>query len=149
MQSEAIGDELLKIDRRGHVLVKRERREALLDEFERCGVSAAEFAAQIGVKYQTFAHWRQKRKNRQQAMVAQAVVPEPAALMAPQSRPKAHWVEAVVEAGGGGHEQAAASEPALKLALPGGASVELFTPGQMKLAAELLKALAAKGQAGC
>ena len=70
MQSETIRDELLKIDRRGHVLVKSERREALLDEFERCGVSAAE--------YQTFAHWRQRRKNRQQAMAVKAAVPVPA-----------------------------------------------------------------------
>lgn len=148
MQSEAIRDELLKVDRRGHVLVKRERREALLDEFERCGVSAAEFAAQIGVKYQTFAHWRQKRKNRRQAMAVQAAAPVPAALMAPQPEVGAHWVEAVVEAGVHG-EQVAAIEPALTLALPGGASMELSTPGQMKLAAELLKALERKGQAGC
>jgi hypothetical protein len=149
MQSEAIRDELLKVDRRGHVLVKRERREALLDEFERCGVSAAEFAAQIGVKYQTFAHWRQKRKNRQQALAVQAAAPVPAALMAPQPEVRPRWMEAVVEAGGGGHERAAASQSALKLELPGGARVELSTPCQMKLAAELLKALAAKGQAGC
>lgn len=149
MQSEAIRDELLKIDRRGHVLVKRERREALLDEFERCGVSAAEFAAQIGVKYQTFVHWQQKRKKRQQTLVAGAVAPVPAALMAPQPGPRPRWVEAVVEAKGGGRVEVDASEPSLKLELPGGASMELSTPGQIKLAAELLKALAAKGQVGC
>jgi hypothetical protein len=147
MQSEAIGDELLKVDRRGHVLVKRERREALLDEFERCGVSAAEFAAQIGVKYQTFAHWRQKRKDRQQALAAEAA--SPAALMVPQPESGPHWVEAVIEAGEGHPEQAGAAGPTLKLELPGGASVELSTLGQMKLAADLLKALAAKGRAGC
>ncbi|XHR26854.1 MAG: IS66 family insertion sequence element accessory protein TnpB [Chthoniobacteraceae bacterium] len=148
MQSEAIRDELLKIDRRGHVLVKRERREALLDEYERCGVSAAEFAAQIGVKYQTFAHWQQKRKNQRQALLVQAAAPVPAALMAPQPGPGLRWVEAEVEAGVQG-EQVMAIVAALKLELPGGASVELSTPGQMKLAAELLKALAAKGQTGC
>ena len=148
MQSEAIRDELLKVDRRGHVLVKRERREALLDEFERCGVSAAEFAAQIGVKYQTFAHWRQKRKNRQQALAVQAAAAEPGALMAAQPGHSPQWVEAVVEAGIHG-EPAMASGVTLKIELPGEASMELSNPGQMKLAAELLKALAAKGQVGC
>ena len=54
MQNEAIRDELLKVDRRGRVRVSAKRREALLDEFERCGVSAAEFSKAIGVRYQTF-----------------------------------------------------------------------------------------------
>jgi hypothetical protein len=140
MQSEAIRDELLKIDRRGHVLVRKERREALLDEYEHCGVSAAEFAAQIGVKYQTFAHWLQKRKRAREIAENESTSRGPAALMAPESAPGLHWMEAVVDREGKGGL-------ALRVALPGGASVEVTSPIQIKLAAELLKAL--EGRAGC
>ena len=65
MQEEAITNELMKVDRRDHVRVSTKRREMILDEFECCGVSAAEFAARIGVKYSTFAHWRQMRSRKQ------------------------------------------------------------------------------------
>jgi transposase len=43
--------------------VPGERREALLDEFERSGVSAMAFAKMAGVNYATFANWRQKRRK--------------------------------------------------------------------------------------
>ena len=137
--------ELLKMDRRGHVRVPRERREALLDEFERCGVSAAEFAAQIGVKYQTFAHWRQRREQKR-ATAGDSVALAPAALMAPESRPGIRWGEAVVEGSDGVESQA---KPMLRIALPGGAHLEIANEGEVKLAAELLRALEARGSLGC
>ncbi|XHR27481.1 MAG: IS66 family insertion sequence element accessory protein TnpB [Chthoniobacteraceae bacterium] len=130
MPEEAITNELLKVDGRGHVLVRKERREALLDEYERCGVSAAEFAAQIGVKYQTFAHWLQKRKKAR----SEAVSGMPAALMVPESGKRPQWMEAVVESG-------SKEGLVLRVALPGGASVDVVSSVQIKLAAELLKAL--------
>lgn len=40
-----------------------EQRKAILDEFERSGLPAAQFAARVGVKYQTFATWVQKRRK--------------------------------------------------------------------------------------
>jgi hypothetical protein len=140
MPEEAITNELLKVDGRGHVLVRKERREALLDEYERCGVSAAEFAAQIGVNYQTFAHWLQKRKRSREKAANEATSRTPAALMAPAAALGPRWMEAVVESGGKGGL-------ALRVALPGGASVEVVSPVQIKLAAELLRAL--EGRAGC
>ena len=145
MQNVPNEGELLKMDRRGHVRVPRERREALLDEFERCGVSAAEFAAQIGVKYQTFAHWRQRRE-RKRATGGDLVALAPAALMAEGSRPGMRWMEAVVEGHGGVESQAT---PMLRIALPGGAHLEIANEGEEKLAAELLKALEAKSHATC
>ena len=48
-----------KTDRLGRLCEPRERREELLDEFERSGLAGAEFATLIGVKYSTFAGWRQ------------------------------------------------------------------------------------------
>jgi hypothetical protein len=137
MQEEAITNELLKVDRRGHVRVSAQRREALLDEFERCGVSAAEFAVQIGVKYTTFAHWRQRRE-RSRAADGEMASPAPVALLSAGAKQATRWVEAVVEASG---DSGAASGPSLKIVLPGGASLEVSQAAQMKLAADLLRAL--------
>jgi len=137
MEEEAITNELMKVDRRGHVRVLAQRREILLDEFERCGVSAAEFAAQIGVKYSTFAHWRQMRE-RKQTKGGDLVSSGPAALFPAGSNSATRWAEAVVEADGSG---SGANRPSLKIALPGGASLDVSQAAQMKLAAELLRAL--------
>ena len=41
-------EQLLKVDVAGRVWTSRERRETLLDEFERGGTSAAQFAALVG-----------------------------------------------------------------------------------------------------
>src|ERR1700743_446561 len=53
----------LRTDTRGRVRVPVERREELLNEFERSGISAMRFAKMVGVNYATFANWRQKRKK--------------------------------------------------------------------------------------
>ncbi len=50
---------LIKTDTLGRLRTSPERREMLLDEFEQSGMSGAEFARLIGIKYQTFAGWRQ------------------------------------------------------------------------------------------
>ncbi|XHR27303.1 MAG: IS66 family insertion sequence element accessory protein TnpB [Chthoniobacteraceae bacterium] len=137
MEEEAITNELMKVDRRGHVRVSAQRREVLLDEFERCGVSAAEFAAQIGVKYSTFAHWRQMRE-RKQTKGGDLVSSGPAALLPAGSNSATRWAEAVVEANGIG---GTARGTSLKIALPGGARLEISETAQMKLTVELLRAL--------
>ena len=143
MQNDSNEGELLKVDKRGYVRVPRERREALLDEFERCGVSAAQFAAHIGVKYNTFAHWRQMREQKR-ATGGNSVALAPAALMQPGSRSAMRWMEAVVESG-----VESESKPALRIALPGGAHLEIASAGDVKLAAELLKALETKVRVAC
>jgi hypothetical protein len=113
----------------------------ILDEFERCGVSAAEFAAQIGVKYSTFAHWRQIR-SRKQTGGRDLVCPASAALLPAGPNSATRWVEAVVEANGSSGMARGAS---LKIALPGGASLEVSQAAQMQLAADLLRALEGRG----
>ena len=66
-------DQNLKQDSRGRVRVSAERREALLDEFERSGLSGVKFAEMVGVKYPTLANWVQKRrKTRAQASATEA-----------------------------------------------------------------------------
>jgi transposase-like protein len=50
-------------DRRGRVSWPKERREELLAEYERSGLSQAAFARREGVRYPTFAHWVQERRR--------------------------------------------------------------------------------------
>lgn len=61
MKQEA--EELLKVDALGRVWTSADRREWLLDEFERSGVAGAEFARIAGIKYSTFATWVQRRRR--------------------------------------------------------------------------------------
>ena len=135
MTNTTVADEVLKTDVLGRVHTPKARREALLEEFERSGVSGQKFAALVGVNYQTFASWVQKRRK--------ARGHYPLAGKKPVARvPEAlRLVEAVIasesikEAGGSG--------VALCLQLPGGARVEVHDARQAALAAELLRALAA------
>jgi hypothetical protein len=54
---------ILKRDVLGRVTISKERREALLDEFERSGLKGLPFARLVGVNYQSFASWIQKRRR--------------------------------------------------------------------------------------
>ena len=60
-----------RTDKRGRVWVSRERREQLLDEFERSRLSAAQFCRLAGVHYATFANWRQKRRRAQKGAIGE------------------------------------------------------------------------------
>ena len=51
-------DHILRKDTRGRVVVKAERRAALLEEFDRSGISGIQFAKMAGVKYTTLEHFR-------------------------------------------------------------------------------------------
>ena len=129
-------EEVFKVDARGRVQTQRARREELLDEFERSGASGQAFAAMVGVKYQTFASWIQKRRR--------ARGQYPATAKAAPSIPTTgtlRLVEAVIdrELPAGRTEIVAGG---LCMHLPGGARVEVHDARQAALAAELLKALA-------
>jgi len=54
---------ILKTDGLGRVRTPLPQREALLDAFERCGLSGMKFAALRGVKDPSFANWVQQRKR--------------------------------------------------------------------------------------
>ncbi len=122
---------LLKTDIRGRVRLPVERQEALLDEYERSGMSGQGFAKWAGIKYTTFANWRQKRRRKRSADT------ELIAPCAPQAQ--SGWVEAVVERSQPVTTGAAAR---LQIHLPGGMRVEASDP---TLAAEFVRALGATG----
>jgi hypothetical protein len=110
------------------VWTPREQRETLLDEFEKSGLSAAQFAAHVGVKYQTFATWVQKRRRvREEANTSERQTPTVPRLET--------WVEATVKGVAGD------SADALVVHLPGGAHVEVNNAAQAKLVVCLLRAL--------
>ncbi len=129
-------EEVFKVDARGRVQTQRARREELLDEFERSGASGQAFAAIVGVKYQTFGSWIQKRR-RARGQYAAAANATPSTKAAGTLR----LLEAVIdrEPPPGRAEIVAGG---LCVHLPGGAHVEVCDARQAILAAELLRALA-------
>lgn len=112
----------------------RERREAMLDEFERSGLPATQFAHAAGIQYQTFACWVQKRRHARDEYADQ-----------PSAAPAALRVLEVVAAAVPDARCApmAAMTPAtaLEVLLPGKAKLLIASTTQVELAAQLLKAL--------
>ena len=126
------GDQkLMATDARGRVRVAVERREALLDEFERSGLSGVKFAQMVGVKYPTFALWVQKRRKARKLEgvgEAQAVT----------------FAEAVLDRGG-----VVVGAGGLVIELPGGARMLIQSPVHLQMAAELLRMIGANERRGC
>jgi len=111
--------QILKTDKLGRVQVPPDRREAILDEFERSGMTGTAFAERYGIKYQAFASWRAKRK---QAKTAASEKSSPFLL-----------VEAAESIGSPGD--------GLEIEWVGGARLRVRTRDEVVLAAELLRAL--------
>jgi len=117
------------MDTRARVRASMEQRRAILTEFERSGVCAAQFAKVTGLKYSTLAGWLQRYRRAK---------PKPA--------PKRlRLLEAVVDPG---PCKERTSGKVVLVHLPGQVRVELSSLAQVPLVSELLKALQT-GQAGC
>jgi transposase-like protein len=133
MTATTTGERLLKTDTRGRVRTPAKRRNALLEEFARSGLSARKFAALVGVRYSTFAHWVQRYRQGGGEVAPVRVVPP-----SPEMEVPVRWMEAIVESS----DAAAPKPPVLCVRLPGGAQMEIEASGQVKLAVQLLRALA-------
>ena len=57
---QSSSEAVIKTDEAGRVRTPAARREGLLEEFDRSGLSGPKFAALAGIKYQTFATWVRK-----------------------------------------------------------------------------------------
>jgi hypothetical protein len=114
---------VLKTDKRGRVRTPPARREQVLDEFERSGLSGKQFAALVGVKYQTLATWASKRRR------ARGLTP------ALKGSPGLRLFEAVVEEDRG-------NKSPLVVELAGGARMQINDVQQATLAGALLRTLA-------
>jgi len=110
------------VDAKGRVRVSKEQRRAILAEFERSGVSGAQFAMRAGLKYSTLAGWLQRYRRGKSK---------------PPSQPM-RLLEAVVEpAGATGH-----GAGVVVLRWEGGAQVEVSDARQIPMVAALIRALA-------
>jgi len=119
---------ILKSDRRGRVRSTAAHRLAVLEQFERSGLSGPVFARVAGIAYQTFASWRHKHKRDAVALRSEV-----------SGGRSVRLVEAVMTS-------PMCLEPAsggsLRINLPGGASMAIAEPMQVALAAQLIQALA-------
>jgi hypothetical protein len=130
MNTTPTNEVVLKQDVLGRVKTPKERREQLLDEFERSGLPGLKFAELAGIKYQTFATWAQKRRRKRG---------DDAAGKLPVAKPSVQWLEAVVAPPPGAVVKAGALF--LVVQLPGGVRVEISDGKQVELAAALVRAL--------
>ena len=120
---------LVAADGRGRVRASREQRRAILEEFERSGVSAAQFAKRTGLKYSTLAGWLQRYRRAKPKRVPRRL----------------RLLEAVVDPS---PSQERIFEHVLRVHLPGQVRIELSSLAQVPLVTELIRALQNR-PAGC
>jgi hypothetical protein len=87
---------MLSQDARGRVLISQERRETLLEEYDRSGMSGVRFAQYIGVKDTTLDHWMRRRRlqrQKEKLLITGGGQTEP-------TRSNGRWIEAVVDKSG-------------------------------------------------
>jgi hypothetical protein len=112
---------VLKQDGLGRVRTPAARREELLEEFARSGLSGARFATLAGVRYQTFMGWVHKQNRRPGRAVSAQRPPRFVEVMAPP---------------------APEPVPPLTIELAAGITLQLHHASQVPLAGELLRNLA-------
>ena len=141
-------EELLKMDARGRVLASRERREALLEEFGKSGMSGAQFARWAGINYKTFCAWQHRRRRAAGQQISKSRGVE----LAESGSVK--LVEAVLGEAAGGHSSKGLGcgrpgSGGLAVDLPGGCRLWLESPAHLAMAAELVVLLAQAGRGRC
>jgi hypothetical protein len=127
--------EIFKRDRMGRVRVPKPRREMLLDEWERSGGSAAQFADYVGIKYSTLASWIQKRRKR--AGLKKSLL-KPGEM--DSSKSNGRWIEAIVEK----NPEPKESGSSLRIYFAAGAYCQISNPREAGLAAEVIGRLGAR-----
>ena len=128
--------EILSQDAQGRVLVSPERRELLLEQYDRSGMSGVKFAQYVGIKYSTLAYWLQsRRRHRQREKLLLKAGADTEA-----GKSNGAWIEAVVEK----DSQPRVPTGALRVCFAGGAYCQISSAAEAALAAELLGRLGAK-----
>ena len=118
------GSEILKVDEVGRVRTPPEKREAMVAEYDRSGMTGAQFARFVGVRYSTLMYWLQKRRK-EAGQSEQMVTPR-------QDHPG--WLEARVEG------EVPKSENVV-VEMGGGVRMLVGNRAQAALAGELLRAM--------
>jgi hypothetical protein len=121
-------DQIVKVDRIGRIKTPRERREALLAEFDRSGMSGQQFAKWAGIKYGTFITWVQKRRRK-----------------GAPGKAEVQWVEAVLEKATAKKSDANPNATVMIVQGAGGVRLELSEEHHVLWAAKLLRHLDVPG----
>ena len=129
-------EHMVRVDCFGRITTTRERREALLAEFDRSGMSGQRFAAWAGIKYPTWASWVQKRRKEE----GRAPLPK----AKPKRKGQVRWLEAVVAKNAPAPECASSGTVGLIVQGPGGVRIEVNDAKQVSLAVQLLRELDGK-----
>jgi transposase len=130
-------DQIVKVDRMGRIKTPRERREALLAEFDHSGMSGQQFAKWAGIKYGTFITWVQKRRGKGAPGQAED---KPAAV---GMKSEVRWVEAVMEKATA--KKSDANATVMIVHGPGEVRLELSEERHVLWAAKLLRHLDVPG----
>lgn len=121
--------QLLKTDRLGRVRTPHDQREAILDAFEASALSGAKFAQVHGIKYQTFATWRQKRRRLHgDCKIKQAATPECLELTLAEVKIQSPLPPAQEE-----------RRKDMRVELPCGVNLFIHDAGQVAMGAELIR----------
>ena len=132
-------DQIVKVDRIGRIKTSRERREALLAEFDRSGMSGQQFAKWAGIKYGTFITWVQKRRRKgAPGQADDKLVPTGA-------KSEVRWVEAVMENATAKKSDANPDSTVMIVQGTGGVRLELSEERHIIWAAKLLRHLDVPG----
>ena len=120
---------IVKRDVLGRVKTPRERREAILEEFDKSGMSGQKFAAWAGIKYTTFANWLQQRRKQRKGEGSSGAEPSDGV----------QWLEAVVTKPRRGRAPANLKAGGLMVHVAGGVRIEIAEAKQVSLAVQLLR----------
>jgi hypothetical protein len=126
-------EHILRVDCFGRVTTTRERRAALLAEFDRSGISGQRFAKWAGIKYPTWASWVQKRRKEE----GQTPLPK----AKPKRKSQVRWLEAVVVKNAPASESTSSGTAGIVVQGPGGVRIEIHEEKQVGLAVQLLREL--------
>ena len=121
--------EILKQDSLGRVLTPLAKRQEILAAFDGAGMSAARFAAMVGINYSTFCSWVQERNKKQGK---DSLLTEAAA------KPQVQWIEA--EMACGAKPRCGGDGMEIEL-LGGGARLRVRDERDAELAAVVLRAM--------
>ena len=126
-----IDGEVVKVDVKGRVQLRRERREALMAEFARSGMNGQQFAKWAGIKYSTFACWRRKQNQVKPPRTGESKAVKPITAVP--------WVEAVVR-------EPDKNPTHLVIEMGAGVRLSIKDRGQAELAGVMLRELMAGGK---
>jgi len=121
--------EILKQDSLGRVRTPPGKRQEILTAFDGSGMSAARFAAMVGMNYSTFCSWVQERNQKQG---------KDSALTGAAAKPEVQWIEAEIACRA---KQPCASNGMELELLGGGARLRIRDERDARLAAVMLRAM--------